>query len=173
MTAEHSPPTTALLSTLARTLTIKQIAAHLSLERTYVATLLRQRNIIPVPDTIPHDRRPGATNTPETWALIRRDYCAGDPPKLLERRYGINQATIYHRLSSELGSLHRPGREASALRRRQAEEADEVRYRLRTGVLDAVAAELGVDSNRLHAVLEAHGLLLHDMVAEGGNSERH
>lgn len=166
------PPTTEHLACLAKTMTIRQIAAHLGLERTYVATLLRERDITAQPDTTGHDRRPGPANTPETWALILRDYTAGDSPNTLERRYGMNQATIYQRTSRTLGPLHRTGRAATELRRQQTEQADEVRYRLRTGALDAAAANLGLHPATLRAVLNAHGLLLHDLPASPDTQER-
>lgn len=161
-----SPPTADRLAHYARTMTIKQIAAQLGLSRTYVAALLRKRNITAVPDTGPRDTRSGPTNTPETWELILRDYRAGDSPVVLERRYGMAQATIARRtsgLAKQEGFPHRDGRAAEHLRSVQLRAADEVRYRLRTGALEAAAANLGLHPATLRAVLNAHGLLLHDL----------
>lgn len=96
------------------------------------------------------------------WADVLRDYAAGDPPLTLAARYNIAQQTIARNLGAE--GIHVRGRtEASALRSQQLAEADRVRYQLRTGALQAAATDLGVDSDNLRAVLEAHELLLHDV----------
>ncbi|MEV8336668.1 hypothetical protein, partial [Streptomyces niveus] len=71
---------------------------------------------------------------------------------------------VIQRNCKAIDGLHVRDREESVdLRSRQRAEADEARYRLRTGALEKAAAALGADPGRLRTVLEEHGLLLHDL----------
>lgn len=102
----------------------------------------------------------------QEWADLVRDYTAGDPPLLLADRYGIGQAAIARNLAADPSVTVRDRQEAGALRSAQIAEADQIRYRLRTGTLDAAAADLGIDSATLRAVLESHGLLPRDVTPD-------
>lgn len=106
-------------------------------------------------------RRTHRNSSPD-WEALQRDYEAGDAPLLLAERYGIVQQAIDRNLKAVEGLHVRAREEAVTLRSRQRAAADEVRHKLRTGALVAAAAELGVPRSELRAVLDAHGLLLHD-----------
>ncbi|MFD6967166.1 hypothetical protein [Streptomyces sp. NPDC059949] len=110
----------------------------------------------------PKAPRKARRNTSPDWAALQRDYEAGDAPLLLADRYGIRQQVIDRNLKAVDGLHVRTREEAVALRSQQREAADEVRYRMRTGALDTAAAELGLETATLRAVLSACGLLLHD-----------
>ncbi|MFF9786337.1 hypothetical protein [Streptomyces nigrescens] len=112
--------------------------------------------------TRPPAKRTTYLETPE-WAALVRDYVAGDAPLALADRYGVPQQTIARRLDTDSSIQVRDRAAGVALRTRQAAEADAVRYRLRTGALANAAADLGVTPAALHAALDAHGLLLHDL----------
>jgi hypothetical protein len=73
-------------------------------------------------------------------------------------------------LKAAVGERWRDTGEARALLAEQNREAIEVRYRLRTGALEAAAADLDISPATLQAVLDAHGLLLHDLPATEENS---
>lgn len=113
--------------------------------------------------TPPKAKRAPKRDTSAHWTLLQRDYVAGDPPLVLAERYGIAQQVIDRNLKAIEGLPVRNKQEAGELRARQRAEADLVRYRLRTGALEDTALDLGVDAGHLRAVLEAQGLLLHDL----------
>lgn len=97
------------------------------------------------------------------WGDLQRDYEAGDAPLTLTERYGVPQQSIDRNLKAVDGLHVRSREEAVTLRSQQRAAADEVRYRLRTGALEGAAAELGVEAAELRRILDAHGLLLHDL----------
>lgn len=95
------------------------------------------------------------------WPDIVRDYRAGDPQLVLEARYGWFQQTIGRNLAT-IGKL-RTGSISDTVRMNQIREADDVRFRLRTGVLNRVADDLDIPVETLRDALERHGLFLHDL----------
>ncbi|PPS89410.1 hypothetical protein [Streptomyces sp. MH60] len=107
-------------------------------------------------------RRPAPPTLPE-WPDAVRDYEAGDSPGVIAARYGMTTHAVNNSVKDAVGGAWREAAEARALTTEQNREATEVRYRARTGALDAAAADLGVSTDQLRAVLDAHGLLLHDL----------
>lgn len=102
--------------------------------------------------------------TPETdWDAVYRDYVAGDSLSVLSARYPASRAVIARTLEQDYGVTLRDASESGEIRSHQAAEADAVRYRLRTGSLDAAADRLGVTPQELRAALEEQQLLLHDL----------
>lgn len=166
------------LRELAASMTVNEIASAVGQKPGTVRARLRNASITAAPDRPgpaplprpakpPRPRKaappakPPRAHPAQVWDDVERDYLAGDRPLTLDQRYGIAQQSIDRKLR-ERGVTVRSRAEATTLRSRQADDADAVRYRLRTGALDRAAADLGITPDTLRACLERHGLILPD-----------
>jgi len=108
------------------------------------------------PPTVDHTARQGSP----PWEEIQRDYVAGDATGTVAVRYAVPSHLILDNLKTAPDIYFRDNAEAAKLRSQQLTDATTVRYRLRTGALDAAAGDLGIDPAALRAALAAAGVLL-------------
>lgn len=106
--------------------------------------------------------RPAPRTLPD-WDDMVRDYQDGDSAAVVAARYGVITSALHLDLRNSDDVRVRDRIEAQALLAQQRAEADEVRYRLRTGALEEAARDLGVLPGDLFTVLEAHGVILHGL----------